>query len=67
VPCFYNDPANAAVPFEDVPRAFAARPEHTGPATPQGVQCTLTEYLSNACLSRLKRHIADTGGSYYAS
>jgi hypothetical protein len=67
VPCFYNEPGNAEVPFENVPERYAARPEYTGPATPQGVQCTLTEYLSDACLSRLKRHIADTGGSYNAS
>ncbi|MEU7905660.1 hypothetical protein [Actinoplanes sp. NPDC049118] len=67
VPCFYNDPANADVPFEDIPQSYAARPAHTGPATPQGVQCTLTEFLSDTCLSRLKQHIADTGGSYYAS
>jgi hypothetical protein len=67
VPCFYNNPANADVAFEDVPAQFAAQPRDAGPATPQGVQCSLTEYLSDTCLNRLKKHIADTGGSYFAS
>jgi hypothetical protein len=67
VPCYYDDPANADVPFENVPASYAATPATTGPATPQGVQCGLAEYVSGACLARLKAHIRSTGGSYYAS
>jgi hypothetical protein len=67
VPCFYDDPANADAPFETVPASYAAVPSMTGPATPQGVQCGLVEYVSGRCLARLKAHISSTGGSYYAS
>lgn len=67
VPCFYDDPANANVPFEDIPESYAARPDQIGAAAPQGVQCSLSEYLNDSCLKRLKKHIADTGGTYYAS
>jgi hypothetical protein len=45
---------------------WAVVPSQMGPATPQGVQCTTAEFLGTRCLTRLKQHIAETGGSYYA-
>jgi hypothetical protein len=66
VPCFYDNPANANVPFSQVPASYAASPSETGPATPQGVECGLAGYLGGNCLSRLKAYISSTGGSYIA-
>jgi hypothetical protein len=45
---------------------WAAVPSEMGSATPQGVECGLAGYLSGKCLDLLKKHIADTGGSYFA-
>ena len=52
-------------PYVSLGQEWAVVPSEMGPATPQGVECTFAEFLGLRCLSHLKAHIADTGGSYY--
>jgi hypothetical protein len=56
----------AGTPFSALGAEWAAVPAFMGTATPQGVQCSYVGYRTGRCLSRLKRHIADTGGRYTA-
>jgi hypothetical protein len=53
-------------PYSSVPAAYAAKPSETGSGTPQGVECTLSQYTTGVCLARLKQYIKSTGGSYFA-
>jgi hypothetical protein len=72
VPCM-NGPQSTLDPFglTQVPAGtnfpqlgpeWADVPAWMGTATPQGVQCDTAEYLGQGCVSRLKQHIAETGG-----
>jgi len=38
-----------------------------GLTAPQGAECTVNEFLTGACLTRLKNIIASTGGVYSSS
>jgi hypothetical protein len=64
VPCFTDDPAYADYEYRDLPAQFAATQAEIGLAAPQGVQCSIPEFLGSACLARLRQHISDTGGDY---
>jgi hypothetical protein len=57
----------AGTGFNTLGPEWAAVPSMMGTATPQGVQCGVRGYLRKACLKRLKRHIAATGGRYRTS
>jgi hypothetical protein len=50
--------------YRNVPESYAATPKEIGAAAPQGVQCSTRALLSGTCLTRLKRHIRQTGGNY---
>jgi hypothetical protein len=52
--------------FGTLGEQWAAVPSEMGSATPQGVECNFSGYVNGNCLRRLKAHIADTGGSYFA-
>jgi hypothetical protein len=68
VPCYQNPEDKGGMPagtaFRNIPVSYAAVPSMMGSATPQGVQCTSRALLSGRCLTRLKRHIRQTGGNY---
>jgi hypothetical protein len=81
VPCPYGPqsvldswPATASLtaeapdtPWNRLGEQWADVPAMTGSATPQGVECDFNEFAGGRCLSRLRQHMTDTGGSYTAA
>jgi hypothetical protein len=66
--CYFNgQPAGTLwQTLEDAPdpAPFVASFDTLGAGAPQGVNCTVEEFLNGTCLSNLKSYISSTGGSY---
>jgi hypothetical protein len=64
VPCYFDDHPKATR-WSDVTGAkYVANGENIGAGAPQGVNCTVSEFLDGGCLASLKAYIGQTGGSY---
>jgi hypothetical protein len=66
VPCYFDDHPNAKRWSEVSGSKYVASGQNIGAGAPQGVNCTVSEYLDGGCLRNLKAYIAETGGSYTA-
>ena len=71
VPCFFNSPKNRDKPWSAIPvqegSKWVATAKNLGAGAPQGVTCkSLRDLESGRCLQRLKLHIRQTGGRYFA-
>jgi hypothetical protein len=68
LPCFFdNQPPRT--PWSELqnaadPTPFVASFNTLGAGAPQGVNCTVEEFLNGTCLANLKSYISSTGGSY---
>jgi hypothetical protein len=66
VPCYFD--ANPTQAWSQLTGGtYVASATNIGTGAPQGVNCSVSEFLGGGCLSRLKDHIRKTGGSYTAS
>jgi hypothetical protein len=66
VPCYFDDHP-AAKRWSDVTGSkYVASGENIGSGAPQGVNCTVAQFLDQSCLASLKTYISQTGGSYTA-
>jgi hypothetical protein len=64
VPCYFDDHPKAKR-WSDVKGAkYVASGENIGPGAPQGVNCSVGEFVGGSCLENLKAYIAGTGGNY---
>jgi hypothetical protein len=70
VPCYYGTPSHpmhTGQRWDQVTGSrYVASPCNIGPGAPQGVTCTLTQFLDGECLRNLVAHIRHNGGSYFA-
>jgi hypothetical protein len=71
VPCFFDSTENRQKPWSAIPvqggSKWVATAKNMGAGAPQGVTCSsLSDLQSGRCLQRLKLHIRETGGRYFA-
>ncbi len=71
VPCFFDSAKNRQKPWSAIPvqdgSNWVATAKNLGAGAPQGVTCrSLSDLDSGRCLQRLKDHIRETGGRYFA-
>jgi hypothetical protein len=70
VPCYFGtvqDPAHTGKPWSAVTGAkYVASPGNIGAGAPQGVSGEVEALLDGSLVSKLRSHIAATGGSYSA-
>jgi hypothetical protein len=70
VPCYYGTPSHpkhTGQLWDQVTGSrYVARPRNIGPGAPQGVTCTVKQFLAGECLRNLVAHIQQTGGRYFA-
>ena len=64
VPCYFDDHPSSTSWADVTGDEYVASAENIGAAAPQGVNCSLDDFLGGQCLSDLKRRISSTGGSY---
>ncbi len=64
VPCYFDDDPDATSWAQVTGDTYVASARSIGGAAPQGVNCSLDDYLDGSCLEDLKGYIASTGGSY---
>jgi len=62
-PCPQTTNASLEMP-QDPPSAAVDQHNGMGLTAPQGAECTVNEFLSGACLARLKNIITSSGGVY---
>ncbi len=67
VPCFFDDNPDSTSWADVVGDEYVASAQNLGPGAPQGVNCTLEEFLGDACETELRTNITDTGGAYEVS
>jgi hypothetical protein len=65
VPCYFDNKPSQGW-SELTGTKFIASSANIGSGAPQGVNCSVGEVVNGSCLSRLKSHIKQTGGSYTA-
>jgi hypothetical protein len=66
VPCYFDDHPGAKRWSGVTGDKYVASARNIGPGAPQGVNCTVPQFLDGSCLTSLKTYIAQTGGSYTA-
>jgi hypothetical protein len=66
VPCYFDDHPNAKRWSDVSGSKYVASGHNIGAGAPQGVNCTVSQYLGGSCLRNLKTYIAESGGSYTA-
>jgi hypothetical protein len=66
VPCYFDDHPKAKRWSDVSGDKYVASGDNIGPGAPQGVNCTVGEFVGGSCLENLKAYIAQTGGSYTA-
>jgi hypothetical protein len=67
VPCYF-DANPSAKRWDDVTGTrYVAAGTNIGAGAPQGVNCTVQQFLDGNCLDSLKAYITQSGGSYTAS
>jgi hypothetical protein len=66
VPCYFDDNPTASQWNQVTGDQYVASAQNIGPAAPQGVNCTVPEFLDDTCLAELKSYLESTGGSYEA-
>lgn len=64
VPCYFDDNPNATKWNEVSGEKYVASAQNIGAGAPQGVNCSVDEFLGGDCLARLEDYIAETGGEY---
>lgn len=67
VPCFFDDNPDSTSWADVVGDEYVASAQNIGSGAPQGVNCTLEEFLDDSCEAELRSYIADTGGAYEVS
>jgi hypothetical protein len=66
VPCYFDD-HSGSTKWSDVSGAtYVASGKNIGSGAPQGVNCTVSQFLDGSCLEDLKTYITQTGGNYTA-
>jgi hypothetical protein len=66
VPCYFDDHPKAKRWSDLTGDKYVASGRNIGPGAPQGVNCTVSQFLGGSCLDSLKAYIRQTGGSYVA-
>jgi hypothetical protein len=66
VPCYFNDNPTATHWHQVTGDQYVASAQNIGPSAPQGVNCSVAQFLDDSCLHELQSYIASTGGSYQA-
>ncbi len=64
MPCYFDDNPNATKWNEVSGEKYVASAQNIGAGAPQGVNCSVDEFLGGDCLARLEDYIAETGGDY---
>ena len=64
VPCYFDDNTSSTKWADVTGDQYVASAKNIGPAAPQGVNCSLQDFLGGQCLADLKSRISATGGSY---
>ena len=64
VPCYFDDNPTATKWAAVTGDKYVAGPANIGAAAPQGVNCSVDDFLGGTCLADLKSRISATGGSY---
>ncbi len=64
VPCYFDDNPTATKWADVTGDKYVASAANIGAAAPQGVNCSVDDYLGGQCLATLKSRISATGGSY---
>jgi hypothetical protein len=64
VPCYFDDHPTSTSWADVTGDEYVASAKSIGAAAPQGVNCTLADFLGGQCLADLKRWITSTGGSH---
>ena len=64
VPCYFDDHPTSTSWADVTGDEYVASAKSIGAAAPQGVNCTLADFLGGQCLADLKSWISSTGGSY---
>jgi hypothetical protein len=67
VPCYFDDNPDSTKWSDVTGDTYVASGKNIGSGAPQGVNCTVSQFLGGSCLESLKTYIAQTGGSYTAS
>jgi hypothetical protein len=66
VPCYFDDHSSAKRWSDVTGDKYVASATNIGAGAPQGVNCTVAQFLDGSCLQSLKAYITQTGGSYTA-
>ena len=63
VPCYFDDNPDATNWTDVTGDEYVASAQNIGGGAPQGVNCSLEDYLDGTCLNELESYIESTGGS----
>lgn len=67
VPCYFDDNPDATSWSEVTGDQYVASGANIGPGAPQGVNCSVADFLDDQCLTTLQGYITETGGRYTVS
>jgi hypothetical protein len=66
VPCYFDDHPKPKRWHGVTGDRYVATARNIGAGAPQGVNCTVSQFVGGSCLRNLKAYIRQTGGSYFA-